>query len=271
MMCVCCNGAVTPTRYRSELDGDPLVLCASCLHVQMATPPAPEVLARFYATKYSADRASYVDRAYMAVMRKRALAQCDFIERAGVKLADSRVADIGCGYGTLLAEVVARGARAAGYEYDPACIAHCRERGLAVDRIQSEADLAALGALDLVTLSHTLEHMRTALETLELLRSRARHVFVEVPRYSFEVAEQFRDQEGHLHFFTRASLHRLLTRAGYKVVALTLCGPDLRMYWRDRYAPLRRVWRLFARDWFFNAYAIERESGMWIRAVASTT
>jgi SAM-dependent methyltransferase len=270
MTCTCCGDVVTPTRYRDELLGEPLVLCATCHHVQVSTLPSPDVLAKYYASKYSQQRSGYVDRAYLAVMAKRAVAQCDFIERAGVSLAGLRVADVGCGYGALLEELTKRGAIAIGYEYDPACVEHCTSRGLRVERIESESDLAKLESLDLVTLSHTLEHMRTVDDTLELLRARARHLFIEVPRYSFDLAEQFRDQEGHLHFFTPDSLARLLQRAQVSTSALTACGPDLHIYWRERLAPVRRIWRALVRDWFFNAYAVERESGMWIRAIAAT-
>lgn len=268
MSCVCCGGATTPTRYQAELGGGVLVVCSQCRHIAVSALPSPEELTRYYASKYSEARAAYVDKAYLAVMAKRAVAQCDFIERAGVTLAGARVVDIGCGYGALVAELAKRGATAVGYDYDPACVEYCKQQGLEVHRMHDEAELAELGKLDLITLSHTLEHMRALEHSLDALRAHGQHIFIEVPRYDLELAEQFRDQEGHLQFFNPTSLERLV-RTRFSVTALTACGPDVRVYWRDRLSVLRRVWRALARDWFFNAYATERETGMWIRAVAT--
>ncbi len=270
MSCACCGGRMAQTRYRAQLGGGRLVECCSCGHIQVASLPTAMELEHYYASKYSHARAAYVDKAYLAVMAKRAAAQCDFIECAGVKLKGATAIDIGCGYGALVRELAKRGATVSGYDYDAACVDYGVQQGLDVHRMRDEAELAELPRVDLVTLSHTLEHMRTVGENLVTLASRAQHVFIEVPRYSLGLREMFRDQEGHLHFFTPKSLQHLLERSPLRPRNVSTFGPELALFWRKRYAPVRRVWRALARDWFFNDYATERSGGMWIRALASS-
>lgn len=53
--------------------------------------------------------------------------------------AGTRVADVGCGRGAQLREVVSRGCRAVGVELDGESLAACTERGLAVVQARPEA------------------------------------------------------------------------------------------------------------------------------------
>ena len=273
MRCSCCQSAVVPTGYRDQFLGNPLVSCATCGHIQVSEVPTPQAIKEYYERQYSQTRSRTVGKPYFAVMARRARAQCDFIEAAGVALRGARVCDIGCGYGALIEELRRRGADAKGVEYDPACVDYCRGRGLSVERITSEEDVAALGPLDVITLSHTLEHVRDVEGFLSRVRERARFVFFEVPHYSLQVTEEFRDQEGHLHFFNPSSLERLLRRCGLEPLRVEACGPTLQFFWSERQPlPLaRRVLRTLQRDWFFKQYSVSRPDGMWIRTVARTS
>jgi hypothetical protein len=266
--CACCDGPVSETRYRDQFSGAALVSCRRCGHVQASVLPSADAIACYYAGKYSEQRARVVDPAYAAVMQRRAEAQCRFLERAGLTLCGLKVCDIGCGYGALIQALRERGADAGGLEYDPACVAHCRGMGLAVRQISSEEEVGTLAGLDLVTLSHTLEHVRRVDTFLGRLRGRTRDVFIEVPNYSLRLREQFRDQEGHVHFFNRRSVQHLLERLGLRPLALGACGPELWLFWSDWGAPARRLVRRWGRDSFFGAYAAERPRGMWTRALA---
>jgi len=266
--CACCDGPLSEAHHRDQFSGAPLVSCGRCGHVQASVLPSVEAIACYYAGKYSTERSRAADPAYHAVMDRRADAQCRFLQRAGLTLGGFRVCDVGCGYGALIRALRKRGAEAEGLEYDPTCVAHCRDMGLPVRRIADEEEIGRLTGQDLVTLSHTLEHVRLVDAFLNRLRGRTRYVFIEVPNYSLRLPEQFRDHEGHIHFFNRRSLQRLLDRVGLRPVAICACGPELWFFWSDAWAPARRVARRLRRDWFFGAYETERRRGMWTRALA---
>jgi len=266
--CACCDGPVSETRYRDQFGGAALVACRRCGHIQTSVVPSAEAIACYYAGKYSEHRSRFLDSTYFAVMQHRAEAQCRFLERSGLGISGLRVCDVGCGYGALIQALTRRGAEATGLEYDPACVAHCCDLGLEVRRITNEQEIEDLADLDLVTLSHTLEHVRAPDGFLSRLRGRTRAVFLEVPNYSMRLPEQFRDQEGHIHFFNRRSLEHLLERLGLDSVDIAAYGPELWLFWADGGALPRRVMRRLSSDWFFGDYDVSRRRGIWTRALA---
>lgn len=92
-------------------------------------------------------------------------ARLDYIE-SRARLADSRVADVGCGGGLLAEGMARRGARVTGIDLAPGPLGvarlHALEGGIEVDyRLQSVDDLAAEmpGAFDVVTCLEMLEHV----------------------------------------------------------------------------------------------------------------
>lgn len=73
----------------------------------------------------------------------------------------SRVVDLGCGHGELLALLGEAGVSAYGVETEPDFVARLRERGLEVIEEDALAHLAALapGAVDAIVASHVVEHL----------------------------------------------------------------------------------------------------------------
>lgn len=99
----------------------------------------------------------------------------------------SRVLDIGCGDGALLASLRdAKGVDARGMEIDAALVAECVSRGLSVVQGDAERDLADYpdGAFDYTVLGQTLQTaQRPDLLLGELLRV-GRTVFVSFPNFA---------------------------------------------------------------------------------------
>jgi methionine biosynthesis protein MetW len=101
--------------------------------------------------------------------------------------AGSRVLDVGCGDGALLAALRdERGCNAHGMEIDQANVARCVEMGLSVIQGDADKDLAFYpdGAVDYAILSQTLQTtMRPAVVLEELLRI-GRRAFVSFPNFA---------------------------------------------------------------------------------------
>lgn len=140
------------------------------------------------------------------------------LQRAGVRPAT--IVEIGCGDGSLLAELAAL-AMVDGFELSSNAADQARARGVA-RRVEAFDGLhvpAGDDAYDLAVLSHVVEHVPDPLPLLQEAARVAPHVLVEVPLEDNPSARRpakrrLSEQSGHLHAFSRASLNALLNDAG---------------------------------------------------------
>lgn len=101
--------------------------------------------------------------------------------------AGSRVLDIGCGDGALMAALRAdKGVDARGLEIDPANVELCVSRGLAVIQGDANADLAFYpdGAFDYAILSQTLQTTQRPDRMMDELLRIGRQAFVSFPNFA---------------------------------------------------------------------------------------
>ena len=102
--------------------------------------------------------------------------------------AGSRVLDIGCGDGALMAELRDRkGADARGLEIDPANVSLAVGRGLSVVQGDADIDLTYYpdDAFDYAILSQTLQTARAPDRVLEELLRIGRRAFVSFPNFAY--------------------------------------------------------------------------------------
>ncbi len=106
---------------------------------------------------------------------------------AGHVAPGSRVLDIGCGDGTLMAALRERGCAARGMELEPHNVAECVARGLSVIQGDADVDLAFYpdASVDYAVLSQTLQTTkRPDLVLEEMLRIGGR-AFVSFPNFAY--------------------------------------------------------------------------------------
>lgn len=99
----------------------------------------------------------------------------------------SRVLDVGCGDGTLLAALRdERGVDARGMEIDPANVADCVARGLSVIQGDADSDLAGYpdAAFDYAILSQTLQTTRRPDLVIDQLLRIGKRAFVSFPNFA---------------------------------------------------------------------------------------
>src|SRR5205823_11437290 len=147
----------------------------------------------------------------------------------------ARVLDVGCSTGYLAARLVERGCTVVGFERDPASAlaakGHCAE--VVVGDIESEEDRQRLPTgFDFVLFGDVLEHLVDPWATLRFARGLLAPggvAVVSLPNVAawpvrlallagrFEYADFGLLDRTHLRFFTRASAHELVERAGFTI------------------------------------------------------
>jgi len=153
----------------------------------------------------------------------------------------SRVLDIGCGDGTLMAALRARRCDARGLELDPANVAECVARGLSVIQGDADTDLGYYPSqgLDYAILSQTLQTTRRPDKVLDELLRIGRRAVVSFPNFA--------------HWRVRLSLltggrmpvTRLLPVAWYETPNIHhLTVADFRDLVRERGYRIERAWFL---------------------------
>jgi len=152
--------------------------------------------------------------------------------------------DVGCGLGVFLEVCRDRGWEAVGVDLSAWACRRVVAQGLAVIPGTVESARFADGAFDVVHMNHVLEHIPEPLaflnEIRRILKSDGR-LLIEVPnerylRLRYGLMNSLRGagtepvgpHRSHLNLFTRRTLHRLLERANFRVLALAeegLAGP----------------------------------------------
>lgn len=137
---------------------------------------------------------------------------------------NSRLLDIGCGDGAFLAKARAIGWDVLGVEPDPIAARRAQDRGLSVI-IGSYEEVSGLeGQLDVVTLSHVIEHVHDPLALLRkahALLAPGGQLWIETPNLAswthqrFQAAWRGLEPPRHLVLFTWQSLRRALSQSGF--------------------------------------------------------
>lgn len=152
------------------------------------------------------------------------------------------ILDVGCGRGHTVAALRELGWLAHGVDMDEAAVERARLAGLDVRKGTLHSSRYPDGAFDAVTLSHVIEHVS---DTVELLREARRVVapsgtlVVVTPNHKSLGHRLFTDRwrglepPRHLQVFSRSSLARAATAAGWTHFQIWSNARLARMIWRE--------------------------------------
>lgn len=255
--CNACGGSDFRLRYHGcpdLLHGLPgrfdIVECRGCGLVQLDPRPAPEAMSAYYVPAYAPFSARTSHARGPAWSALRTLAHLPHRARYGANAPPSpprrgaRALDVGCGAGGELRRLASLGWEVFGIEPAPGLAQRVEvELGLEPGRIfEATAQDAAFPeeAFDLVTITHTLEHLHDPAAVLARTRMWLRadgRLRVRVPNFASAERRLFGrmwfglDVPRHLYHFTPRTLTAALARGGFTVervapelIAISMAG-----------------------------------------------
>jgi SAM-dependent methyltransferase len=213
-------------------------------------PLGPAEIPEFYENAYAPSADAERHGRWRALS---AVAKADHVvalaQRIGAGVPDV-VAEVGCGDGSVLAELGRRGfgRRRVGFEVSAAAV------GIAAGRPEIDEaavfDGAALpaadGAYDLAFASHVVEHVPEPAPLVREMMRVARAVVIEVPlernvSARRPAARAASEAAGHIQHFARADVRRLVTDAGWRVHAELVDPLGREVHLFDRRTPAARA------------------------------
>ena len=208
-----------PTTDRFGTALSDIVRCAVCGHMQLERIPEAEVLEESYESAASTD---YVEEE--AGQRATATAILEEIER---HRSPGRLLDLGCWVGFFPAEAEKRGWSAVGVEPSHFASTYAREK-LGLEVLSTgifEADLPE-GSFDVVFLGDVIEHLSDPAQAVSRIRSLLAPgglLVMALPDAGSRLARSMGRRwwsviPTHVHYFTRRSMQRLLSDAGFQTL-----------------------------------------------------
>lgn len=149
-----------------------------------------------------------------------------------------KMMDVGCGDGHFLEVAKNRGWQVTGTEFDPVAVELCRKKGITIFR-GALASLQLEGDFDVITSFEVIEHIHSGVEDVQriqaLLRSGGLFYFT-TPNFNSLSRRWLKGEWGvisypeHLTYYTRTTMHRLLTQHGLIKQKIKTTGISLQKF-----------------------------------------
>ena len=166
-----------------------------------------------------------------------ALDKCSNIVRLCSSIEHRTILEIGCGDGAILERLseIGFGARFTGLEISPSALARVQQKNipnLEVQLFDGYEFPFFEKRFDLAILSHVLEHVEHPRKLIQEASRVAHNVFIEVPlEDTWRLSEDFVfDCVGHINFYSRKTIRRLVQSCGMQVLDARLSHSSLASY-----------------------------------------
>ena len=232
---------------RYAFDGCGIYRCPNCELMFLFPRPSVSDLKALYDDRY------FSNRKFLNYENEHLYGYVDYIaERIGKQFEDKsmvrktkdmlsahegrkpRWLDVGCGLGYLLDIAFDEGFDVQGVEYNQAAVNYIRSKYVYPVSCEAVGDMRPTEKFDVVSLMDVVEHLLDPFKDLEHIRSLMADNGVLViatmdsdsvmSRLLGKRLEDFRRTREHLYFFSRRSLTRALTAAGFDVVGIQSRG-----------------------------------------------
>lgn len=147
-----------------------------------------------------------------------------------------KILDVGCGVGSFLLEAKKRGWDVYGSEYTDEAIRKCEAEGIKMNKGKLNPSWFLAEEFDIITSFEVIEHInypKAEIQNMHRLLRKGGLLYITTP--NFNAIERFilRDKYSnieypeHLSYYTKHTLHYLLSRNGFKKLKMTSTGASL--------------------------------------------
>lgn len=199
--------------------------CSNCGSTSFTRLPSKDWFSHYYKTKWQPKQSEEVKDSKFARDYDLIIEHINNLNLS----KESKICEIGCGYGGILRQLMAKGYKnVCGIEPSPARAEFAKNKlgvpiysGL-VEAVTQSKEFQLEGSFDLIFSNHVLEHIYDPIEVVELLKKMLKpggFIITVVPTWETE-ALLFRQAMflPHLHAFSTHGLCDLFKRAGFRIV-----------------------------------------------------
>jgi SAM-dependent methyltransferase len=229
--------------------------CDTCTYGRVLGKLSPDEVGEFYDIPYYTHQATAAESAPPS-LAERILMNLAWRRDHGSELNANEgvgrtLLDVGCGNGGNMQKFYGAGYEVTGVEPDSRARAVASKIGSVYEGTAESIPAGALGQFDTVLFSHVLEHCidpGAALRNARRLIAPSGRLIVEVPNNAaagfgmFKHLWPWTDVPRHLHFFTEASMNKLLGSAGFKSTKVLHVG-YLRQFHPQWIRTQAQIWR----------------------------
>ena len=208
-----------------------LMECLNCQMVFIDPMPSEEALNKYNDSYFDSAHGGHPNKlsalAFFSGIGKLRGAYVDaFLTRENVSV--QKVLEIGPGHGYFAKNWIINNPNVEYFavETDKSCYTYLQQAGVKV--ISPEQMENAFDEVDLVIISHVLEHVSEPLEFLQVVTKKLRKggvLFIEVPCFDWQHKEF---DEPHLLFFDKKSIKQLLNRVGFESIDVNYYGNTIK-------------------------------------------
>ena len=237
MSCILCNQTdlkTISTKDAKSSDFLNVSVCQSCGMVQQDPIPTEEELKEYYSTEYRQDYKKTYTPKLKHVFRagNLALERIKFLQNGGI--SKGKLLDVGAGGGEFTYLSGEAGFTSEGMEPNIGYSTYAREEYSV--NIQTGTLSDVVGAYQVITMFHVLEHIPDPTKTFKILSGLLEEdgcLFIEVPNIETNDASPHNTYfKAHIHYFSEATL--ISSASPYFEVIFSDNGTNLRILFRKR-------------------------------------
>ena len=219
---LCGSSNIKPLKGYEEHE---LAQCSDCSFVFMHRIPTVEELIDYYSV-YAYEQQNTMSEPTRISLEK-------LVDGFRPYKRSNKILDVGCGEGWILEIAKTKGWEVYGTEYSSRAIEICEAKGIKMYQGVLDPEKMDVKEFDVIISSETVEHINNPIEDLSNMNKLLRKgglLYVTTPNFNSYLRRMLKSKYNvitypeHLSYYTKTTLHALLTGSGFQKVKLLTTG-----------------------------------------------